>query len=83
MSDLLTVNQLAETFQLSPRTIYRALERAELRGSKLGSRWRIRIDDANAWFDEHVPPCRQAEASKQQSNGARTEGSLRALLTVE
>jgi excisionase family DNA binding protein len=35
---ILTVEQLAERFQLSPKTVYRALERRELRGAKLGNR---------------------------------------------
>jgi excisionase family DNA binding protein len=52
---ILTVEQLAERFQLSPKTIYRALERRELRAAKLGNRWRIRLEDAERWFDEHVP----------------------------
>jgi excisionase family DNA binding protein len=51
----LTVEQLAERFQLSPKTVYRALERRELRAAKLGNRWRIRLEDAERWFDEHVP----------------------------
>jgi excisionase family DNA binding protein len=52
---ILTVEQLAERFQLSPKTVYRALERRELRAAKLGNRWRIRLEDAERWFDEHVP----------------------------
>ncbi len=52
---VLTVEQLAERFQLSPKTVYRALERRELRAAKLGNRWRIRLEDAERWFDEHVP----------------------------
>jgi excisionase family DNA binding protein len=52
---ILTVDQLAERFQLSPKTVYRALESRELRAAKLGNRWRIRLEDAERWFDEHVP----------------------------
>jgi len=52
---VLTVEQLADRFQLSPKIVYRALERRELRGSKLGNRWSIRLADAERWFDDHVP----------------------------
>jgi excisionase family DNA binding protein len=75
---ILTVEQLAERFQLSPKTVYRALERRELRGAKLGSRWRIRLEDAERWFDEHVP---QDGLSNTRNKSVKfCQGSLRPLL---
>ena len=74
---ILTVEQLAERFQLSPKTVYRALERRELRAAKLGNRWRIRLEDAERWFDEHVP---QDDSSRSAHNTvAIHHGSLRRL----
>ena len=62
---ILTVEQLAERFQLSPKTVYRALERRELRAAKLGNRWRIRLEDPERWFDDHVPEGRFVEGPSQ------------------
>jgi excisionase family DNA binding protein len=74
---ILTVEQLAEHFQLSPKTVYRALERRELRAAKLGNRWRIRLEDAEQWFDEHVP---HNDSSKTAHKTVTVRhGSLRAL----
>ena len=74
---VLTVEQLAERFQLSPKTVYRALERRELRAAKLGNRWRIRLEDAERWFDEHVP---QDDSSKSAHKTVTIRhGSLRRL----
>jgi excisionase family DNA binding protein len=75
---VLTVEQLAARFQLSPKTVYRALERRELRAAKLGNRWRIRLEDAERWFDEHIPEgVGQSAQSRRQT---MPEGSLRPLL---
>ena len=78
---ILTVEQLAERFQLSPKTIYRALERRELRAAKLGNRWRIRLEDAERWFDEHVP---QTDSSRATGKTVTIRhGSLRPLLASD
>ena len=74
---VLTVEQLADRFQLSPKTVYRALDRRELRAAKLGNRWRIRLEDAERWFDEHIP---EGAAHSGHSRPAMREGSLRPLL---
>jgi excisionase family DNA binding protein len=82
---VLTVEQLAERFQLSPKTVYRALERRELRAAKLGNRWRIRLEDAELWFDEHVPDreMRTTPGRSQLDRVPPRDGSLRALLETE
>jgi len=78
---ILTVEQLAERFQLSPKTVYRALERCELRAAKLGNRWRIRLEDAERWFDEHVP---QDDSSKIAHKAVTIRhGSLRPLVASD
>jgi excisionase family DNA binding protein len=73
----LTVEQLAERFQLSSKTVYRALERRELRAAKLGNRWRIRLEDAERWFDEHVP--RDDPSKSAHKTVTIRHGSLRRL----
>lgn len=49
---LLTPQQVADACQLSPRTVIRAIERGELRASKLALRggWRIAPADIDAWL---------------------------------
>ncbi len=78
----MTVEQLAELLQLSPKTLYRALERGELRGSKLGNRWRIRVGDAERWFDEHVPErgVSRPRRGRRLESRRPPEGTLRPLL---
>ena len=82
---VLTVEQLAERFQLSPKTVYRALERRALRAAKLGNRWRIRLDDAERWFDEHVPEREvgTTRGGRRLDRVSLRRGSLRALLDTE
>jgi excisionase family DNA binding protein len=79
---VLTVEQLAERFQLSPKTVYRALERGEIRAAKLGNRWRIRLEDAERWFDEHMPDRERGTTpgSRRLDRVPLRDGSLRALL---
>jgi excisionase family DNA binding protein len=52
MDALLTPQQLADVCQLSTRTVIRAIERGELRASKLATRggWRIMPADVDAWL---------------------------------
>ena len=76
----LTVEQLAHGFQLSPKTVYRALERRELRAAKLGNRWRIRVEDAERWFDEHVPEEVAPAPSALRRTSIIGDGRLRPLL---
>lgn len=52
VDSLLTPQQVADACQLSPRTVIRAIERGELRASKLAVRggWRIVPSDVDAWL---------------------------------
>jgi nitrogen PTS system EIIA component len=52
--DLLTAKQLGEYLQLSPRTIYRLLERGELPATKIGGQWRFRKETIDEWIDVHM-----------------------------
>jgi excisionase family DNA binding protein len=80
---VLTVEQLAERFQLSPKTVYRALERREIRAAKLGNRWRIRIEDAERWFDEHVPQGAVPVPNAHTRSTMISDESLRPLLVSD
>lgn len=70
MPDLLTAKQLAEYLQLSPRSIYRLLERGLLPATKIGGQWRFRKTDIDQWIDvnasklpEEFNPLRAGPAS--------------------
>jgi excisionase family DNA binding protein len=65
---LLSPEQVAGRCGLSRRAVYRAIERGELRASRLCSRIRVRAADVEAWVDGSqiepsngaVPPSRPA-----------------------
>jgi excisionase family DNA binding protein len=50
-SRLLSPEEVARNCGLSRRAIYRAIERGELRASRLCSRLRVRAEDVDAWID--------------------------------
>jgi nitrogen PTS system EIIA component len=52
--DLFTPKQLAEYLQLSPRTVYRMLERNELPGVRVGGQWRFRKSAVDYWLDRRL-----------------------------
>jgi PTS system nitrogen regulatory IIA component len=54
MPDLFTPKQLAEYLQLSPRTVYRLLERNELPGVRVGGQWRFRKSEVDSWLDRRL-----------------------------
>jgi excisionase family DNA binding protein len=69
---LLTPQQVAEACQLSARTVARAIERGELRASKLAVRggWRIMPADVDAWLQARSnrrrdPPAGERPKGKQ------------------
>jgi excisionase family DNA binding protein len=76
---VLTVDQVAERFQLSAKTVYRALERDQLRAAKFGAAWRIREVDADAWFDGSVPERAALPAPVRRRRGTPRAVGLRAL----
>jgi excisionase family DNA binding protein len=88
---LLTVDDVAERAQLSTKTIYRALERGQLRGAKLGGRgarggaWRIHPLDFDAWYEGSVPTSLMAPQRQTRPRRPATSqrGSLRALAAAE
>lgn len=49
--DVLTVEQIAEKFEVHPETIRRALKSGELKGFKLGKGWRVYQKDLNAYIE--------------------------------
>jgi excisionase family DNA binding protein len=77
---LLCPEEVARQCGLSRRAVYRAIERGELRASRLCSRIRIRAADVDAWVDENQiePPSEQTRPARPAP--VRSEDSLRRLL---
>ncbi len=78
---LLAPEEVARLCGLSRRAVYRAIERGELRASRLCSRLRVRPEDVKAWIalNRVEPPERSTlpRARVPATNG------LRRLLAVE
>src|SRR5262249_55357300 len=77
---LLCPEDVARRCGLSRRAVYRAIERGELRASRLCSRIRIRAADVEAWVDENQiePPSEPARRSRPSP--LRSADGLRRLL---
>jgi excisionase family DNA binding protein len=69
--DLFTPKQLAEYLQLSPRTVYRMLERNELPGVRVGSQWRFRKSEVDYWLDRRL---QRLDTAQLGELSADTEG---------
>lgn len=80
-ADVVTVDQIAARFQVATKTVYRHLEGGKLRGAKIGTAWRIRREDAEAWFDSLVPT-RSERPARRATSGRRPakRGSLLSVL---
>lgn len=61
MADFFTVDQLAQMFDMHPRTIRRYIRDNQLKATKVGGEWRIRKEDAEMFIGGKLPEL-QAEA---------------------
>lgn len=80
MTEFLTVAQVAELFQFSVKTVERHLRDGNLRGAKIGGAWRIRRQDAEAWFDAQVPTGSERARPAAPRRRPSERGSLLAVL---
>lgn len=48
---LLSIDDLAEYFQVSKKTIYRLLEQKQLPAVRVARQWRFRKQDIESWLD--------------------------------
>lgn len=79
MDDVFTVQGAADHTKLSVTTIYRALERGELVGSKVGTAWRIFATDLEAWLIAQRPVPAEPRPQRRRPRPRHQRGSLRAL----
>jgi PTS system nitrogen regulatory IIA component len=70
--DLFTPKQLAAYLQLSPRTVYRMLERHELPGVRVGGQWRFRKSEVDYWLDRRL---QRLDTAQLGELSADTEGT--------
>lgn len=52
--EMMTVEDLARQFNVSPRTIVRLVEKREIRALKIGRQWRFRKEWVDAWVDRNT-----------------------------
>ena len=52
--ELLTIDDVAALFQVSPKTVRRWIQAGDLPAAKLGNQWRIDVLDAKRFFVERL-----------------------------
>jgi excisionase family DNA binding protein len=52
---VLTVTQVADVAEVSPRTVRRHIQAGRLPAAKVGRDWAIREEDAGAWVKTYAP----------------------------
>jgi excisionase family DNA binding protein len=77
---LLSPEQVARRCGLSRRAVYRAIDRGELRASRLCSRIRIRAEDVDAWVQENQIEPSSHQTRLPRSSPLRQADGLRRLL---
>lgn len=48
---LMTIAAFCKTYSVSRSTYYRLVEREQLRNVKIGGAARIKVEDANSWYE--------------------------------
>ncbi len=94
MTEILTIQELAERFKVSEKTVRRAIKAGRLRAAKLGGDsgsggvWRIALEDARTWFENSAtvhgsssvaPAARRRRRAGVTSRHAASWRTLRAI----
>jgi len=53
MASLMTIGEVAAYLRLSKDTVYRMAQSGKIPASKVGTQWRFRQDDVDAWLEEN------------------------------
>lgn len=60
MKSMITIEELAEMLKVSPRTIYRMLEKDELPFAiKIQGSWRFKEEDIMSWLESQKMECKK------------------------
>lgn len=54
MSEILTIDEVAEYLRLTPQTIYKWAQEKRIPAVKLGKEWRFRRSVIDKWFDDQL-----------------------------
>lgn len=61
---ILTIQELATYLKLTERTVYRLSQEGKLPGFRVGSSWRFRLRDIDAWIEQQKELVRTGEAQQ-------------------
>lgn len=53
MASLMTIEEVAAYLRLSKDTVYRMAQAGKIPASKVGTQWRFRQNDVDAWLEEN------------------------------
>ena len=70
MDDILTLKELSEYLKIAEKTLYGYAREGRIPAIKIGSAWRFRRQDIEAWLDEQR---RETESSTKRIRGKRGE----------
>ncbi|HOX03514.1 MAG TPA: helix-turn-helix domain-containing protein [Candidatus Paceibacterota bacterium] len=69
--EILTLPELAAYLKLAERTVYSYAQRGFLPGVKVGSSWRFRRKDIEAWLEEQRKLTEQSTSKRLQKEGGK------------
>lgn len=72
MTDLLTVDQVAERWRLKPRSVRDEINRKRLRAMKIGGQWLIKPDDVTAFEQSRMnvrPTAKRTRPPRKRGGG--------------
>jgi excisionase family DNA binding protein len=72
MNTLMTLREVATYLRLSKDTVYRMAQSAKIPASKLGTQWRFRKSEVDAWIDKNKNVARAGSAYLQQGISGET-----------
>jgi excisionase family DNA binding protein len=68
--EIMTLTEVSEYLKIAERTLYGYVQKGMLPGIKIGSAWRFRKSDIDAWLDEQK---KLTEASTKSRTGKKKE----------
>ncbi|MGA7616494.1 MAG: helix-turn-helix domain-containing protein [Thermoanaerobaculia bacterium] len=82
-SEILNIRQLAEYLMVSEKTVYRMLDRNQLPALRVGTQWRFRRQDIDAWLEQQVQRPASAGNPETLDTFASSELSIHPLLSEQ
>lgn len=59
METMLTVDEVAAIFNVSPRTVLRLIDAGEIQALRVGRQWRFRKEWVRDWITQHTSQSRE------------------------